>query len=114
MGQGSLSHQLAVQHDMDALLWLAWQLSCHKGLASHSPLPGFDTVELMQTSAKAAVFTSLPNGVKWQTLTSCCRGSNPKETVEKNIGDEKPISYAHLYKILFDHVSGLLLPMPAT
>ncbi|KAK9864930.1 hypothetical protein WJX84_002733, partial [Apatococcus fuscideae] len=60
-------------------------------------------VELMQTSAKAAVFTSLPNGVKWQTLTSCCRGSNPKETVEKNIGDEKPISYAHLYKILFDH-----------
>ncbi|KAK9825098.1 hypothetical protein WJX74_008413 [Apatococcus lobatus] len=60
-------------------------------------------VELMQTSAKAAVFTQLPRSLKWKTLTSCCHHSSPKEVVEDNIGDGKAITYDHLYKILFDH-----------
>ena len=61
-------------------------------------------VELMQTSAKAAVFAQLPHSLKWKTLTSCCHHSSPKEVVEDNIGDGKAITYDHLYRILFDHV----------
>lgn len=61
-------------------------------------------VELMQTSAKAAVFAQLPRSLKWKTLTSCCHHSSPKEVVEDNIGDGKAITYDHLYRILFDHV----------
>ncbi len=65
----------------------------------------------MQTSAKIAVFQALPRRVKWKTITAFCNRVSPKDVVEDNIGDEKPITYADLYRIIFDHVS--LHPSPA-
>lgn len=73
--------------------------------------PVMFAVELMQTSAKAAVFWQLPRSLKWKTLTACCHKSTPKQVVEDNIGDGEAITYDHLYKILFDHVSLMLNPI---
>ena len=84
-----------------ASFWVYEVAGCHGA----DTLSLMFAVELMQTSAKAAVFMQLPRSLQWKTLTSCCHKSSPKQVVEDNIGDGKAITYDHLYKILFDHVS---------